>query len=191
MQLDLSAANVKTGSFKIAAFGTSTAPIFSGSEGMQKICAKRTYYTKERVIQVNGSLAMKVVTIPLDGEKQFQFLAMEVSCLVWSRALLTMVYDFIDEQHNDSEIWPFTIPCFRFIEAALAVSIQPLLVSSSAVAKKTSFLLKEVIDVNTEGTFRKYLNNISPNPLTMDMKEDEEWAKFLVFSQHVQYWKTK
>ena len=191
LQLDLSAANVKTGSLKIAAFGTSTAPIFSSSEGVQEICAKRTYYTKERVIQVNGLLATKVVTIPHDGEKQFQSLTMEVSCLVWSCALLIMVYDFIDEQCNDFEISPFTIPCFHFIEAALAVSIEPPSAGSLTVAKKTSFLLEEVIDVNMEGTFRQYLNNISPNPLTMDMKEDEEWAKFLAFSQHIQYWKTK
>ena len=37
----------------------------------------------------------------------------------------------------------------------------------------------------------KYLNNVSPEPLVMATKEDEEQAKFLAFSQHVQYWKTK
>ena len=57
--------------------------------------------------------------------------------------------------------------------------------------KKATFLLEEVIDENTEGPFRKYLNNVSPEPLVMETKKDEEWAKFLAFSQHVQYWKTK
>jgi hypothetical protein len=73
----------------------------------------------------------------------------------------------------------------------LAVLIEPPSAGLSAVSKKTSFLLEKVIDINMEGTFRKYLNNVSPNPLTMDTKEDEERAKFLAFSQHIQYWKTK
>jgi hypothetical protein len=57
--------------------------------------------------------------------------------------------------------------------------------------KKATFLLEEVIDANMEGPFRKYLNNVSPEPLLMATKEDKEQAKFLAFSQHVQYWKTK
>ncbi|GLB40066.1 putative alpha-kinase family protein [Lyophyllum shimeji] len=62
---------------------------------------------------------------------------------------------------------------------------------SSYDAKKTAFLLEEVIDTSTEGPFRKYLNNTSPVPLAMETKADEERAKFLAFTQHVQYWKTK
>ena len=189
LQLDLSAANVKKGSFKLTAFGTSTTAVFGG-EGVQEICAKRTYYIKERVVEVDGVLTTKIISIPHDGEKQFQSLAMEVSCLVWAQALLDMVYDFVDEQNDDSEILPFSIPRFRFVKAALAVSIAPPS-TSSAVAKKTSFLLEEVINLDAEGPFRKYLNNISPELLMMDTKEDEERAKFLAFSQHVQYWKTK
>jgi len=61
--------------------------------------------------------------------------------------------------------------------------------SSSASVKKTSFLFEEVVDANVEGPFRKYINNVSPEPLLMET--DEERAKFLAFSQHVQYWKTK
>ena len=53
--------------------------------------------------------------------------------------------------------------------------------------KKTSFLLEEVVDANVEGPFRKYINNVSPEPLLIEIKADEEWAKFLAFSQHVQY----
>jgi len=62
--------------------------------------------------------------------------------------------------------------------------------SSSAFVKKT-FLLEEVIDMDAEGPFRKYLNNVSSEPLAMDTKKDEERANLLAFSQHVQYWKTK
>jgi hypothetical protein len=39
--------------------------------------------------------------------------------------------------------------------------------------KKTTFLLEEVIDENTEGPFRKYLNNVSPEPLMMKTRKDE------------------
>ena len=56
---------------------------------------------------------------------------------------------------------------------------------------KTSFLLEEVIDPNKEGLFRKFLNNVLLEPLVMKTKDDEEQARFLAFSQHVQYWKTK
>jgi hypothetical protein len=65
--------------------------------------------------------------------------------------------------------------------------------SSTTSVKKTTFLLEEVIDKYIEGPFRKYLDNVSPKPLVMETKEDEERAKFLAFtpSQHVQYWKTK
>jgi len=53
------------------------------------------------------------------------------------------------------------------------------------------FLVEEVIAEEKQGPFRKYLNNVSPIPLMMTCKEDEDRALFLAFSQHVQYWKTK
>jgi hypothetical protein len=121
--------------------------------------------------------------VPHEGEKQFQNLTMEVSCLVWAQALLDLVYDFIKEA---SDFKALHIPQFRFVNAAITIEQ-----SSSTSVKKTAFLLEEVIDANTEGPFRKYLNNVSPEPLMMKTKEDERRAKFLAFSQHVQYWKTK
>ena len=121
-----------------------------------------------------------------EGEKQFQNLMMEVSCLVWAQALLDIVYDFVKEETEDIMKIPSNIPQFCFVNTAIAIEQ-----SSSISVKKTTFLLKEVIDKDTEGPFRKYLNNISPEPLVMETKEDEKRAKFLAFSQHVQYWKTK
>jgi hypothetical protein len=150
----------------------------------EAICAKRTYDAVEKVVEVNGLLTKKIVNVPHEGEKQFQNLAMEVSCLVWAQALLDIVYDFIKEE-TDSDL-PFHVPQFRFVKAAIAVEQ-----SSSSSVKKTTFLLEEVIDSTTEGRFRKFLNNVSSEPLVMKTKEDEERAKFLAFSQHVQYWKTK
>ena len=190
LQLDLTTSNTKTGGFKLAAFGTSMPGVFAGCA--EAICAKRTYSAEERVVDVNGLLTKKIINVPHEGKKQFQNLTMEVSCLVWAQALLDIVYDFIKEENlvegptKLPNLLPFHIPQFRFVKAAIAIEQ-----SSSTSAKKTTFLLEEVIDANTEGTFRKYLNNVSPEPLVMKTKEDEERAKFLAFSQHVQYWKTK
>ncbi|KIL64085.1 hypothetical protein M378DRAFT_11669 [Amanita muscaria Koide BX008] len=180
LQLDLAASNTKRGGFKLAVFGTSIAAIFKG-EGAEAICAKRVYQSVERVVEIDGALMTKVTNLPHMGEKQFQYLTMEVSCLVWAQALLDMVYDFVKEATEDK--LPFHIPQLRFVKAAVAIE---------ATGKRdATFLLEEVIDSNTEGPFRKYLNNVSPEPLLLGTKEDEVRAEFLAFSQHVQYWKTK
>ncbi|KIL57481.1 hypothetical protein M378DRAFT_27965 [Amanita muscaria Koide BX008] len=188
LQLDLAASNTKKGGFKLAVFGTSIAGIFKG-EDVEAICAKRVYQPIEKLVEVNGALKTKVINVPHEGQKQFQHLTMEVSCLVWAQALLDMVYDFIKEMTvtRDPKNLPFHIPQLRFVKAAIAIEQS----QSQTAGKKTTFLLEEVIDVNTEGPFRKYLNNVSPEPLVMETKDDEVRAKFLAFSQHVQYWKTK
>ena len=193
LQLDLNASNLKKGGFKLAAFGTSMPGVLKEGADSEAICAKRTYNAVEKVVEVNGMLKKKSINVPHEGEKQFQNLAMEVSCLVWAQALLDIVYDFIKEDSDSNStknlpFLPFPIPQFRFVKAAIAIEQ-----SSSAVTsvKKTTFLLEEVVDSSTEGPFRKFLNNVSPEPLVMKTKEDEERAKFLAFSQHVQYWKTK
>ena len=185
LQLDLAKSKMKRGGFKLAAFGTSMPAIFnSKTTGAEAICAKRTYNAIERVVEVSGALTTKIVNIPHDGEKQFQSLMMEVTCLVWAQALLGIVYDFIEAESNDYAMQvPLTIPQFCFVSAAIAIESSPL--------KKTTFLVEEVIDADVEGPFRKYLNNVSALPLAMETKQDEDRAKFLAFSQHVQYWKTK
>ncbi|KAG5634814.1 hypothetical protein H0H81_000625 [Sphagnurus paluster] len=179
LQLNLAPWNMKKGGFKLAAFGSSMPAVFEANG----VCAKHTYHPFKRVVDVGGSLAKKVVDVPHEGEKQFKYLTMEVSCLVWAQALLNIVYDFVKETN---QLTPFPIPQFRFVKAAMAIK-QSLLPG----VKKTAFLLEEIIDPNTEGKFRKYLNNVSPEPLVMKIKEDMDCANFLVFSQQVQYFKTK
>jgi hypothetical protein len=196
LQLDLTPSNLKKGSFKLAAFGTSMPGVLKAgchdAADSEAICAKRTYNAVERVVEVNGSLTKKIVDVPHDGEKQFQNLTMEVSCLVWAQALLDIVYDFIKEESEGptklSTNIPFHVPQFHFVKAAIAIEQSS---STSVTVKKTTFLLEEVIDPNTEGPFRKFLNNVSPEPLVMKTKDDEKRAKFLAFTQHVQYWRTK
>jgi len=186
LQLDLAISNMKKGGFKLAAFGTLTPSIFNSKAEGAAICAKRAYNSMERIVELDGLLTKKTVDIPHEAEKQFQNLMMEVSCLVWAQALLGIVYDFVKAEGQGDVNVPFNIPQFRFVKAAIAIEQ-----SSSASVKKTSFLLEEVVDANVEGPFRKYINNVSPEPLLMETKADEERAKFLAFSQHVQYWKTK
>ena len=168
LQLDLVALKVKKGGFKLAVFGISMPGVFKG----EAICARHAYDAVEKVVEIGGSLTKKVVNLPYDREKQFQYLIMEVLCLVWAQALLDVVYDFIKEA-EDFENLPFHIPQFRFIKAAIAIEQ-----SSSTSIKKTMFLLEDVIDENIEGPFRKYLNNVPPEPLVMKTKEDDDHAKF-------------
>jgi hypothetical protein len=184
LQLDLAISKMKKGGFKLAAFGTSMPAIFNTkAKGAEAICAKRAYNTVERIVEVNGFLTTKVVDVPHEGEKQFQCLTMEVTCLVWAQALLGIVYDLIEAETKECGKLPFNIPQFCFVKAAIAIESGPL--------KRTTFLVEEVIDAGVEGPFRKYINNVSPEPLAMETKEDEDRAKFLAFSQHVQYWKTR
>jgi hypothetical protein len=147
------------------------------------ICAKRSYHTEERVIEKNGAYMMKTLDIPFEGRKQFQNLTMEIACTVWAQALLDLVYTFVSQEGQP----PFNIPKFRFVESALAMESS----LDEGKQKNAVFLVEEVIAEENQGRFRKYLNNVSPVPLMMTCKEDEDRAMFLAFSQHVQYWKTK
>ena len=52
--------------------------------------------------------------------------------------------------------------------------------NSRAGQKKAVFLVEEVIADDQEGPFRKYLNNVSPVPLSTNCKEDGDRGKFLV-----------
>ena len=178
LQLDLSSPKIKKGGFKIAAFGISTTSLFKSS-ATQDVCAKRTYYTEERVTEHNGSLVTKTTNVPHDSQKQVQNLSMEVACVVWAQALLDIVYEFVAEAITSHGQPPFHIPQFCFVESALAME-HSLDDNSRAGQKKAVFLVEEVIADDREGPFRKYLNNVSPVPLSMNCKEDGDRGKFLV-----------
>jgi hypothetical protein len=186
LQLDLSPSNVKKGGFKIAAFGTSTTRLFKSGTGMD-VCAKQTYHVVERVTEMNGSLVTKSMNVPHDSRKQFQGLAMEVACVVWAQALLNIVYEFVAKETENLGQPPFQVPKFRFVEMALAMERA----LDDGRQKNAVFLVEEVIAEDQEGQFRKYLNNVSPIPLPMTSHEDNNRGKFLAFTQHVQYWKTR
>lgn len=79
--------------------------------------------------------------------------------------------------------------CIQFVDLALGMELQDL--DTRGRRWKNVFLIEEVIRGDEQGPFRKYLNNVSPVPLPISCGDDDERAKFLSFSQHVQYWKTK
>ncbi|KAG6896999.1 hypothetical protein C0993_007856, partial [Termitomyces sp. T159_Od127] len=108
---------------------------------------------------------------------------MEIACLVWARVLLNLVYQFIEKDVNLHGPLPFCIPQMHFIEAALAIE-------EVEDGKDAHAVLPDEVIGESEGRFRKYLNNVSPVPLPLSCKENMERGHFLAFSQHVQYFKT-
>jgi hypothetical protein len=175
-------ARQKAGGFKLASFGTSDYPMFGGQDRVIEICAKQTFYNKKKVMERGGKQVELTQNIPYDGPKQAQDIMMEVVCLVWALALFDLVYSFVDMELKKKGPAPFEIPRMRFVEGAFAIEKE---------GDKQVFLLEELIGKDSEGRFRKYLNNTSPVPLTFNNEDDIHRAQFLGFTQHVQYYKTK
>jgi hypothetical protein len=183
--LDMSATGSrKKGGFKMAYFGKSSQPLFSDDHN---ICAKQSFYTKTKTVTRQDGRSVEIrQDIPYDGIKQAQDLIMEVTCLNWAHALLEMVYAFIGEWMDKRPAGKFTeikIPEMHFVKAGLAIE-------QANEGERRCFLLEEVIP-ESEGSFRKYLNNTSAVPCQFVAEDDNDRAEFLAFAQHVQYFKTK
>ena len=150
-----------------------------------RVCIKQTFYTKSRDIQELGaaeSITLKQ-NIPHDPTRQAKGLTMEITCLVWARALLDLVYNFVYKRLKDWDAEPpFSIPVMRFVNAALAIEQN---------GEGQVYLLEEVVEEASEGKFRKFMNNNSAMPPLFKDQGDKHRAEFLAFTQHVQYWKTK
>ncbi|KAG5650977.1 hypothetical protein H0H81_010347, partial [Sphagnurus paluster] len=185
--LEISPKKQQKGGFKLCSFGVASQPLFNleNSHQTNQICAKQTYYEKTGTVEQLGGDPIQVTqNIPHDGQTQAQHLTMEVKCLVWVRVLMNLVYQFIDKEIESRGAPPFKIPQFHFVDAALAVEHS---------GRQRVFLLEEVIrgPHSLEGPFKKYMNNVSAEPLQQSDVDDEEHGLFLAFSQHVQYFKTK
>ena len=109
---------------------------------------------------------------------------MEIACLVWAWVLLDLVYKFVEKGIASCGSPPFPIPQMQFVDAAMAVG------HNTGEGTECAFLLEEIIG-EEQGEFRKYMNNVSAVPLSLNCNEDMERAQFLAFMQHVQYYKTK
>ena len=140
-----------------------------------KICVKQCYYNPP------GSRVRKTY----DGAKQVQQLTTELNCIGWAAALMSCVYDFIDDQdfHMAGSVKrTFELPRMRFVQCGLALS---------RAEDRAGYLLEEFIETSHEvDWFVKYLNNDSAKPKSFDDPEKVERAQFLSFAQHVQFWKT-
>lgn len=113
----------------------------------------------------------------MDPARQLQDLPTELSCLLWARCLMELVYTFISKKKE----FPGTIPQFRFVEAGLAFTTPDI---------DQVFLVEEWIEPSKEHFF-KYINNSSATPLFEYLPEKyHNNARFLAFAQHVQFVKT-
>jgi hypothetical protein len=68
-----------------------------------------------------------------------------------------------------------------FVDAVLAMIPGP---------DKDLYLLEQCIAENSEGMFRKYINNCAAILTLFENNNDKERAELLAFSQHYQYLKT-
>ncbi|KAJ7196326.1 hypothetical protein C8J57DRAFT_1644167 [Mycena rebaudengoi] len=117
----------------------------------------------------------------------------EANLLYWADALMSFTYSFIDKTLAELPgPPPFIIPRLRFVDAAVAVSHEPL--SGNNIANISSirrtYLLEEFIDTKTAGPYVKFVHNGSATPLLDEDDDLYRIAQFLCFTQHVQYQKT-
>ncbi|KAG2126256.1 uncharacterized protein EDB93DRAFT_1054872, partial [Suillus bovinus] len=86
----------------------------------------------------------------------------EANVLYWAKALLGLVYDFIDHAiAATSDPPPFDIPRVWFVEAGLAFSYSQGSSKTTGMTR-AAFLLEEVIGGED---FTKFIHNMDPNPL--------------------------
>jgi hypothetical protein len=158
----------KYGGFKKVLFGHSSRPIFTGSTA---VCIKQCWY---RCMASGAQLGY-------DSHTQITKLSAEINCLHWASALMGMVYEFINKYTKTHGSPPFTIPKMHFVKSALAIS--------DTTCK--TYMIEEVIDEVADGMFVKYIGNGSVKLFDFLSGSTLHHAKFLAFSQHVQYLKTK
>lgn len=186
------------GGFKTAHKGrlTLTLPPSAGlgSERLHNVVVKRPFYRVYPLGVPATSADFKIGRFTLIDEMPKLF--REANVLYWAKALLGLVYDFVDRAvASTSESPPFDIPRVRFVEAGLALSFFPGggKPSSKTGTTRVVFLLEEVIDCGDGDDghdFTKFIHNMDPNPLLDPEDYGYDFALFLAFTQHVQYVKT-
>lgn len=139
----------------------SSVPLFLSNR--TDVCIKQAFYRRE------GGKTAHIH----EGVTQGKYLMVEMNCLGWGNSLLRIVYDFIGENPA------IAVPHLRFVGAALAISQK---------SERDTFLVEELIDTTP---FVKYINNDSAIPCDFVDPDRSRIARFLAFSQHVQWVKTK
>jgi Alpha-kinase family len=168
---------MRYGSFKLAFHAHSSEIVLGNSTA---VYLKQTYY-KARGAQTSQAK-------PHDPANQIKHLITEIVCLVWADTLLKLVYHFMEGQDHCQQGQERgqnipVVPQLHFTSCALACSDD----------RTNIYLVEEFIDEKVEGRFQKYINNSSALVSLSHLRGEEaiNIAKFLSFSQHVQYVKTK
>jgi hypothetical protein len=179
------------GSFKTAHEAT----ILSGPQALvdhfsrHKVIAKRPYIYEERVL----------TRLPVTDE--LSDIGNECNILIWASALLTMTYDYMDAVISQKEMDPpFACPELAFVQAGFAHTVSPdgsstankasIKVLRSQKAISPSIRLGYLLEEKIEGNFVKYIHNGEPRPLLAPDDPKYPVAKFLCFTQHIQYVQT-
>jgi hypothetical protein len=126
-------------------------------------------------------------TLGLSPDGQVKELASEALSIQWASSLLQDVYDFVASYLQSGGVTrtpPMTIPQFRFIKSGLAITNVP----GAAAWEKEVYLVEELIQ--SDGPWRKYINNNTSYPCSFSDDENCHRSQFLSFCQHVQYWRT-
>lgn len=168
---------VHEGSFKMALTKCVTSKAVFG--GCTSVCLKRCFNRDS----LTGDKTMYC------EDKQYKELSRELNCLLWARVLLNLVYEFIDRSNGDSDDRPsLLVPQLRFVDAALVVATKE--------HREELYMMEELILGETGWPFCKYICNNSAAPLLVDESssfcgsEQNRYARFLSFAQHVQYIET-
>ena len=172
---------VHMGSFKVATKGFCTPSLFGGKP---TVSAKQAYLAADRHGKAwtldNPPEKPEILGF---GQQQLK-LKTELKAIAWGSALLNYVYEFIKMKKQDTVI---DIPEFRFVKAALGTEGQEVLEN-----QRQLYLLEEFIETDPygQGAFRKYVNNANAKPLGGLNSVNRRRARFLCFTQHVQYMMT-
>lgn len=113
-------------------------------------------------------------------------LAADSLSIQWAGALLQDIYDFIAGyyQSHDDVTCPVTILQFWIVTSGLAMMNIP----GMPLKQKEVFLVEELI-WQSDGPWRKYINNNSSMPCPFSDQLNICHSQFLAFCQHVQYWR--
>ena len=171
---------------------TPPASLGLGSLPCHDVIMKRPYHTFGNPTNDSSKVRFNHYVFCEEVEKLFR----EANVLYWAKLLMQMTCDFIDNAIAVSSNSPcFKIPHLRFVEAGLAlaymqVALENKTMSTPSTRMTGAYLLEEWI-TDDSGEFMKFIHNVSCAPLLEPNEENYDLAEFLVFTQHVQYVKTK
>ena len=140
------------------------------------VCAKQLYEKRER----DGAIKR------VGGRYELSAFVEECNRVRWASILLDLTYQFIEREIERGGRPDFAIPKLRYTRAMIAIVLDD--------SKEKAFFVEEWIETDEgDRQFQKYVNNrhaTSCVPIGAPPKV-HYLAEFLLFSQHVQWEKTK